>query len=301
MLSRIKGRIMHKRPRPHLAAGRADHAGGRPRAGRRRGERFASVGGGRPDRGSDGRPTGHGKAVEAPNRYSCQARRTPRSRSPARQRCCDRRGALYFPDLGLLVRLRPASRKGLVAGAARHARSALRHGRDAAQAAGGHRPTTGRSIVVSLGDSFHDGEGAARLPSQMPRDLSAMMAGRDWFWVAGNHDPAPPAGLPGEMVEALAVGGADLPPRAVAARRRRARSPATCIPARASCSAAARCAAAASPATDARSSCRPSAPIPARSTCSTAPMPACSAKTGLIAYMIGASRCSPFPRDAEAG
>ena len=62
-------------------------------------------------------------------------------------------------------------------------------------------------IVVSLGDSFHDPDGAARLPEHIRADLMSLMAGRDWFWVAGNHDPRPPAGLPGETVEALAIGG----------------------------------------------------------------------------------------------
>ena len=32
------------------------------------------------------------------------------------------------------------------------------------------------------------------------------MAGRDWFWIAGNHDPQAPADLPGETVRELAVG-----------------------------------------------------------------------------------------------
>jgi metallophosphoesterase superfamily enzyme len=31
------------------------------------------------------------------------------------------------------------------------------------------------------------------------------MAGRDWFWIAGNHDPDAPADLPGETVRELAV------------------------------------------------------------------------------------------------
>ena len=62
-------------------------------------------------------------------------------------------------------------------------------------------------IVISLGDSFHDRDGAARLPDAIRVELAALMAGRDWFWVAGNHDPLAPAGLPGETVEMLAVGG----------------------------------------------------------------------------------------------
>ncbi|MEP9386201.1 ligase-associated DNA damage response endonuclease PdeM [Mesorhizobium sp. KR9-304] len=118
---------------------------------------------------------------------------------------CDRRGALYFPDLGLLcvsdLHLEKGSslaKRGMLVPPYDTVATLLR-----LQAIIDHyRPR----IVVSLGDSFHDGEGASRLPSQMRLDLSAMMAGRDWFWVSGNHDPQPPAGLPGDTVEALAVG-----------------------------------------------------------------------------------------------
>ena len=118
---------------------------------------------------------------------------------------CDRRGALYFPDLGLLC----VSDLHLEKGSSLARRGALVPPYDTAatllrlQAIVDHyRPR----IVVSLGDSFHDSEGAARLPDAIRIDLTAMMAGRDWFWVAGNHDPKAPAGLPGDTVEALAVG-----------------------------------------------------------------------------------------------
>jgi DNA ligase-associated metallophosphoesterase len=60
--------------------------------------------------------------------------------------------------------------------------------------------------VVCLGDSFHDGEGAERMA---PRDrfaLAGLQAGRDWIWVAGNHDPDAPTGLAGRHVDALTVG-----------------------------------------------------------------------------------------------
>jgi DNA ligase-associated metallophosphoesterase len=60
--------------------------------------------------------------------------------------------------------------------------------------------------VVSLGDSFHDRFGAAHMPAPFRDQLLALMQGRDWFWVAGNHDPEPPAGLPGHAVRELAVG-----------------------------------------------------------------------------------------------
>ncbi|MDQ2634379.1 MAG: ligase-associated DNA damage response endonuclease PdeM [Pseudomonadota bacterium] len=118
---------------------------------------------------------------------------------------CDRRGVLYFPDLGLLcvsdLHLEKGSslaRRGMLVPPYDTAATLLR-----LQAVIDHyRP----KIVVSLGDSFHDGEGASRLPNRMRLDLSAMMAGREWFWVSGNHDPDPPAGLPGDTVDALAAG-----------------------------------------------------------------------------------------------
>ena len=48
--------------------------------------------------------------------------------------------------------------------------------------------------------------------------LEALMAGRDWFWIAGNHDPDMPANLPGETVRELGSRRAAVPPRAVARR-----------------------------------------------------------------------------------
>lgn len=54
--------------------------------------------------------------------------------------------------------------------------------------------------VVCLGDSFHDGDAAARLGAAERCRLAALIAGRDWLWVAGNHDPSPPAGLGGRTI-----------------------------------------------------------------------------------------------------
>ena len=55
------------------------------------------------------------------------------------------------------------------------------------------------AIVICLGDSFDDcAAGAALDPADAAR-LSALLAGRDWIWIAGNHDPGP-----------LAVGGRHL-------------------------------------------------------------------------------------------
>ena len=61
-------------------------------------------------------------------------------------------------------------------------------------------------IVVALGDSFHDPEGAARLPAAEVARLEKMTAGRRLVWVLGNHDPAPPVGLPGESFDELSLG-----------------------------------------------------------------------------------------------
>jgi DNA ligase-associated metallophosphoesterase len=60
--------------------------------------------------------------------------------------------------------------------------------------------------VVALGDSFHDGEAAARLSSGHRTAIAALMTGRDWVWIAGNHDPDRPAGLGGMVADALSVG-----------------------------------------------------------------------------------------------
>ena len=51
--------------------------------------------------------------------------------------------------------------------------------------------------VVALGDSFHDAHGAARMATGDAARLLAMAEAAQWVWVLGNHDPRPPAGLPG--------------------------------------------------------------------------------------------------------
>ena len=53
-------------------------------------------------------------------------------------------------------------------------------------------------VVVALGDSFHDAEGAARLPAGESARLQAMTAAHRFIWVQGNHDPAAPHGVGGE-------------------------------------------------------------------------------------------------------
>jgi DNA ligase-associated metallophosphoesterase len=60
--------------------------------------------------------------------------------------------------------------------------------------------------VVALGDSFHDGGGPARIGEEDRTTLSALQRGRDWVWIAGNHDPEPVVGLGGVSVASVAIG-----------------------------------------------------------------------------------------------
>lgn len=64
----------------------------------------------------------------------------------------------------------------------------------------------GPRTVVSLGDGFHDRDGAGRLAPDDRARLGALVARHDWIWVLGNHDPAPPEGLGGRSEAAVQVG-----------------------------------------------------------------------------------------------
>jgi DNA ligase-associated metallophosphoesterase len=61
--------------------------------------------------------------------------------------------------------------------------------------------------VICLGDSFHDAAGPERLAADDMARLDALVAGREWLWIAGNHDPALPDDLGGTLVrDALRLG-----------------------------------------------------------------------------------------------
>lgn len=47
---------------------------------------------------------------------------------------------------------------------------------------------TGATALWSLGDSFHDADGAARLDAPTRARLAALTARLDWVWITGNHD-----------------------------------------------------------------------------------------------------------------
>jgi DNA ligase-associated metallophosphoesterase len=60
--------------------------------------------------------------------------------------------------------------------------------------------------VIALGDSFHDGDGPARIPSDDRAALHGLQRGRDWLWIAGNHDPDRPDGVGGDFAAVAALG-----------------------------------------------------------------------------------------------
>jgi len=61
--------------------------------------------------------------------------------------------------------------------------------------------------VIALGDSFHDGEGPSRLDDVETAFLARLTARAQWLWIAGNHDPAPPPSLGGQVAQEAAIRG----------------------------------------------------------------------------------------------
>ena len=114
-------------------------------------------------------------------------------------------GALYWADEGLLV----VSDLHLEKGSSFSRRGVLLPPYDTvatlgrlAQLVARYRPR----CVVALGDSFHDGGGPARLAPSDRAALGALQRGRDWIWIAGNHDPDPAEGIGGSFAAVLALG-----------------------------------------------------------------------------------------------
>ncbi len=106
----------------------------------------------------------------------------------------DASGALYLPGVQTLV----ASDLHFEKGSAFAERGQLLPPYDTAatlarltRVIGHYRPRT----VIALGDSFHDERAGERLAGRDRDALCALMAGRDWIWITGNHDTEIPAGL----------------------------------------------------------------------------------------------------------
>jgi uncharacterized protein len=118
----------------------------------------------------------------------------------------DPTGALYWPDEKLLA----VADLHLEKGSAFATRGVLLPPYDTTATLGRlaklidyYSPT----LVVAVGDSFHDGGGPARMPDISRTALAALQRGRDWLWLAGNHDPDPPQGVGGRVAAELAIGG----------------------------------------------------------------------------------------------
>jgi len=114
-------------------------------------------------------------------------------------------GALYWPEEGLLV----VADLHLEKGSSFARRGQLLPPYDTtetlarlARAIARYAPRT----VVALGDSFHDGDGPARLSPADRTALNALQRGRGWIWITGNHDPDPSEGIGGSFGAMLCIG-----------------------------------------------------------------------------------------------
>jgi DNA ligase-associated metallophosphoesterase len=65
---------------------------------------------------------------------------------------------------------------------------------------------TGARRVICLGDSFDDPAAADSLTAAERDTILRLQAGRDWIWIAGNHDPGP-VDLGGSHRDEIAIGG----------------------------------------------------------------------------------------------
>jgi DNA ligase-associated metallophosphoesterase len=118
----------------------------------------------------------------------------------------DPAGALYWPEEKLLV----AADLHLEKGSAYAARGVLLPPYDTAATLARLARLIERyapRLVVALGDSFHDGGGPARMADNSRAALTALQRGRDWVWLAGNHDPDPAGNIGGRFADVLALGG----------------------------------------------------------------------------------------------
>ena len=117
----------------------------------------------------------------------------------------DHDGALFWPEEGVLV----VSDLHLEKGSSFAARGVLLPPYDTAATLEGLARVIGRyapRTVIALGDSFHDDDGPARLMDQDRSTLALLQRGRDWVWIAGNHDSRPVTELGGISAMTLAIG-----------------------------------------------------------------------------------------------
>jgi uncharacterized protein len=113
-------------------------------------------------------------------------------------------GALYWPGQGLLAvadlhfeKGSSLAARGMLLPPYDTATTLARLGRVIA--------TYSPRVVVALGDSFHDSDGPARIASRDRAALKALQRGRDWIWIAGNHDPDPAEDIGGIFTEVFSL------------------------------------------------------------------------------------------------
>jgi uncharacterized protein len=114
-------------------------------------------------------------------------------------------GALYWPDEKLLV----VADLHLEKGSAFARRGVLLPPYDTASTLARLARLIERyapRLVIALGDSFHDGGGPFRMAGSDRAALKVLQRGRDWLWIAGNHDPDPADDIGGGFADVLALG-----------------------------------------------------------------------------------------------
>jgi len=146
----------------------------------------------------------------SPSAFALRATADRQGRERAHRVCgldlvLDLSGALYWPDEGVLV----VADLHLEKGSSFAARGMLLPPYDTAatlaalgRAVARYRPR----LVIALGDSFHDTGGPARLGADDRAALLDLQRGRDWIWVAGNHDPDPAKDIGGVFARSVALG-----------------------------------------------------------------------------------------------
>lgn len=114
-------------------------------------------------------------------------------------------GALYWPEEGLLAVADLHFEKG----SSYARRGMLLPPYDTAETLATLTELIGRyapRIVVALGDSFHDNGGPGRLSDKDRSTLAGLQRGRDWIWIAGNHDPDPSREVGGVFARMMSIG-----------------------------------------------------------------------------------------------